>query len=76
MCYMSHDCYFCFYLGQLVFDVLGQTEIQGARNVTTTLSEALVQLGKQGKDVRHTKGKLFNAFWYAEYRENFIPVLP
>ncbi|XP_078322430.1 epithelial cell-transforming sequence 2 oncogene-like isoform X2 [Crassostrea virginica] len=37
--------------GQLVFDVLGQTEIQGARNVTTTLSEALVQLGKQGKDV-------------------------
>ena len=53
---------FLVFLGQLVFDVLGQTEIQGARNVTTTLSEALVQLGKQGKDVRHTKGKTFNAF--------------
>ncbi|XP_056015999.1 epithelial cell-transforming sequence 2 oncogene-like isoform X2 [Ostrea edulis] len=37
--------------GQLVFDVLGQTEIQGVKNVTNTLSEALVQLGKQENDV-------------------------
>ena len=37
--------------GQLVFDVLGQTEIQGVKNVTSTLSEALVQLGKQDNDV-------------------------
>lgn len=38
--------------GQLVFDILGQTEIQGVKNVTNSLSEALVQLGKQDKDVR------------------------
>lgn len=37
--------------GQLVFDILGQTEIQGVKNVTNSLSEALVQLGKQDKDV-------------------------
>lgn len=38
--------------GQLVFDILGQTEIHGVKNVTNSLSEALVQLGKQDKDVR------------------------
>lgn len=38
--------------GQLVFDILGQTEIHGVKNVTNSLSEALVQLGKQEKDVR------------------------
>ncbi|XP_062586271.1 epithelial cell-transforming sequence 2 oncogene-like [Saccostrea cucullata] len=43
--------------GQLVFDVLGQSEIQGVNNVTSTLSEALVQLGKQENDVNLVLGQ-------------------
>lgn len=49
---MNDSCLVSLGTGQLVFDILGQTEIHGVKNVTNSLSEALVQLGKQDKDVR------------------------
>lgn len=49
---MNDSCLVSLGTGQLVFDILGQTEIHGVNNVTNSLSEALVQLGKQDKDVR------------------------
>lgn len=49
---VNDSCLISLGTGQLVFDILGQTEIQGVKNVTNSLSEALVQLGKQDKDVR------------------------
>jgi hypothetical protein len=36
-----------FVLGEMIFGVLGQTDIRGVKNITTAITEALCELGHQ-----------------------------